>query len=122
MEDTNGRPADTGIYEGHSFGDDVVACYDVVGCGACAPSYVEQAARYAGGAWDGFLVAGYAASQLSDYVRELGAALGDAGGGAQQTQPGRARALLDGSRFCGHPACAVLPSAPHAGACGGLRA
>ena len=52
VEDTNGRPADTGIHEGHGFGDDVVACYDVVGCGACAPSYVEQAARYAGGAWD----------------------------------------------------------------------
>ena len=49
MEDTNSRPADTGIHEGHGFGDDVFACYDVVGCGACAPSYVEQAARYAGG-------------------------------------------------------------------------
>ena len=29
-----------------------MACYDVVGCATCAPSYVEQAARYAGGAWD----------------------------------------------------------------------
>jgi hypothetical protein len=53
VEDTNGRPADTGILEGHGFGDNVIACYDVVGCGACAPTYVEQAARYPGGEWDG---------------------------------------------------------------------
>jgi hypothetical protein len=52
VEDTNGRPADTGIAHGHGFGDNVVACYDVVGCATCAPSYVDQAARYAGGAWD----------------------------------------------------------------------
>ena len=47
----NSRPADTGIREGHGFGDDVIACYDVVGCGACVSSYVVQA-RYAGGAWN----------------------------------------------------------------------
>jgi hypothetical protein len=52
IEDTNGRPADTGIAHGHGFGDNIVACYDVVGCGTCAPSYVEQSARYAGGVWE----------------------------------------------------------------------
>jgi hypothetical protein len=30
----------------------MVACYDVVGCATCAPSYVDQTARCAGGAWD----------------------------------------------------------------------
>jgi len=29
----------------------VIACYNVVGCGACVSSYVVQA-RYAGGAWN----------------------------------------------------------------------
>ena len=38
--------------EHHEFGHGVVACYDVVGCGTCAPTYVETAARYAGGAWE----------------------------------------------------------------------
>jgi hypothetical protein len=50
VEDTNGRPADTFIETGHGFGDHVRACYDVLGCGTCNASYVESAARWAGGA------------------------------------------------------------------------
>ena len=51
VEDSNGRPADTGVRSGHGFGAGVHACYDVVGVGTCAKSYVEAAARYTGGAW-----------------------------------------------------------------------
>jgi hypothetical protein len=49
-EDTNGRPADTCLESGHGFGDNVKVCLDVVGSGSCADNYVDNAARWAGGA------------------------------------------------------------------------
>ena len=49
MEDSNGRPADIGIENGHGFGPNVTACYDVVGCATNANSYVEKAGRYKDG-------------------------------------------------------------------------
>ena len=53
VEDSNGRPADTGIKSGHGFGAAVHACYDCVGVGTCAKSYVKDAARWTGAAWNG---------------------------------------------------------------------
>ena len=50
VEDTNGRPADTCIRTLHGFGKDVTACYDCVGVGTCASTYVQAAARWQGGA------------------------------------------------------------------------
>ena len=50
VEDTNGRPADTCIRSNHGFGRDVTACYDCVGVGTCAATYVQAAARWKGGA------------------------------------------------------------------------
>jgi hypothetical protein len=52
VADSNGRPADTGIRSGHGFGAGVHACYDCVGVGTCAASYVASAARYTGGVFE----------------------------------------------------------------------
>ena len=49
VEDSNGRPADIGIENGHEFGPNVTACYDVVGCATNAKTYVEKAGRYKDG-------------------------------------------------------------------------
>jgi hypothetical protein len=40
----NGRPADTCITQDLGFGQGVAACYDVVGVGSCAKTYIKKAA------------------------------------------------------------------------------
>jgi len=50
VEDSNGRPADIAIENGHQWGPGVTACYDLVACSTSAKARVDDAGRHPGGA------------------------------------------------------------------------